>query len=410
MVTTGQRRGFRLPPMTIPALSFAGVSLQADGCERFHEHGGGFARCQPVGVREYLAEASCAGLSVHQSEHVAGDAVHFQALFAVARELGFDVGDHGFYDVGLCRRRCVVAVKAPVEFRHAPGIMVGGASDHDAIDLFEVPRDFVGRFHPAVYQDFQFGKVFFEPVNDVIAQRRDVAVFFRGKSLEDGVSGVDDEGTAPRFGDFADEVADKVVGMDVIDADAVFDGHVDGDGVAHGGDAARHQRRFFHEACAERAFLHAFGRATAIEVDFVISPFFAEFRALGEIVGFAPAQLQGDGMFFVAEIEMPRDVAVKQRAGRDHFGVKPGMAADEPVEIAAMPVCPVQHRGDGEGSGLIFHQIYRNYYNKKFNSLTCCTNKLDSFPPIPAFLIVPLINLEIIRQLFPDSNSRKHTL
>ena len=45
-------------------------------------------------------------------------------------------------------------------------------------------------------------------------------------------------------------------------------------------------------------------------------------------------------------LQMPGDIAVQQRTGRDHFRIEPGMAADQAMEITAMPVCPVEHWSD----------------------------------------------------------------
>jgi hypothetical protein len=42
---------------------------------------------------------------------------------------------------------------------------------------------------------------------------------------------------------------------------------------------------------------------------------------------------------------------MNDRAGRDHLGVKPGMARDLPMEHAAMAIRPVHHRSDGQSTG-----------------------------------------------------------
>ena len=147
-------------------------------------------------------------------------------------------------------------------------------------------------------------------------------------------------------GDFSDEIADKTVRRDIVDTDTVLDRHIDGYGIFHGFDTIRDECGLLHQAGTESAFLHPFGRTAAIQVDLVISPFLPQSGALRQIGRFASAQLQCDRMFFPAEVQMPGDIAVQQRTGRDHFRIKPGMAADQPVEVAAMPVCPVEHRGD----------------------------------------------------------------
>jgi hypothetical protein len=170
---------------------------------------------------------------------------------------------------------------------------------------------------------------------------------------------VDDERLAAGIGDRADEVAHEAVFFIVIDADAVLDGDVDRDSVAHRLDAVGHQLRLVHQAGAKRTLLHALGGAAAVQVDLVVAPLLAELGALGQITRVAAAQLQGDGMLDVVEAQMTLGVAIDQRAGVDHLGVEPGVAGDLPVEDAAVAVGPVHHRSnrqtarwrdDGSGS------------------------------------------------------------
>jgi hypothetical protein len=44
---------------------------------------------------------------------------------------------------------------------------------------------------------------------------------------------------------------------------------------------------------------------------------------------------------------MALHIAVNQRPGRHHFRVEHGVLAQQSVKIAAVPVCPVQHRRNG---------------------------------------------------------------
>jgi hypothetical protein len=68
-------------------------------------------------------------------------------------------------------------------------------------------------------------------------------------------------------------------------------------------------------------------------------------RKLGR---FAAAELKRERMLLDAEVEMARLVAMQQRTGRHHLGVKPGAAGQQAMEIAAVPVGPVHHRRDRE--------------------------------------------------------------
>jgi len=48
---------------------------------------------------------------------------------------------------------------------------------------------------------------------------------------------------------------------------------------------------------------------------------------------------------------MPLHAPMQQSARGHHLGVQPGVAAQQPVEEAAMAVGPVHHGGDGEAPG-----------------------------------------------------------
>ena len=134
----------------------------------------------------------------------------------------------------------------------------------------------------------------------------------------------------------------------VIEPDPVLDRHRHGNGVAHRLDAIGDDRRLRHQARAEAARLHALGRAAAIEIDLVVAPALAESRAGGELAGIAAAELQRERMLGRVEIEVVRDVAVRERPARDHLGVEARARRDEAQEEPAVPVGPVHHRRDAE--------------------------------------------------------------
>ena len=73
----------------------------------------------------------------------------------------------------------------------------------------------------------------------------------------------------------------------------------------HRGDAFGDQLRRAHQAGAERARLHAVGRAADIEVDLVIAEAFADPRRLGELGRIGAAELQRHRMLAGVEAEQP---------------------------------------------------------------------------------------------------------
>ncbi len=157
-----------------------------------------------------------------------------------------------------------------------------------------------------------------------------------------------DEHLAARLADGAHKVAHKVVAFRFVDADAVLHGDRHLHRVHHGFHAVGHELRLGHQAGAKRAALHALGWATAVQVDLVITPLLAQFGAVRQVGRLAAAQLQRHRVLLCIELQVARHVAVNQRAGGHHFGVQQGVFTQQAVEIAAMPVRPVHHRGDGQ--------------------------------------------------------------
>ena len=105
-----------------------------------------------------------------------------------------DVGNHGVFDIGARERFGIGAVVARIERGHEVRMVIRLAADHHAVDLREMRVDLLQRLHAAVEQDFQVREVALELVDDLVAQRRDLAVLLRAQSLEDGIARVDDEG------------------------------------------------------------------------------------------------------------------------------------------------------------------------------------------------------------------------
>ena len=192
------------------------------------------------------------------------------------------------------------------------------------------------------------GKSRDEPVHDLVAQRRDLAVLLRGQTLQHGVARMHDEHVATGRGDRADEVAHETVVLDRVEADAVLDGDRNRHRVAHRLHAVGDQRGLRHQARAEAAGLHALGGTAAVEVDLVVAPTLAELRRVCELARIAAAELQCHRVLGGVEVEVARHVAVRERRRGHHFGVEPCATRDQAQEVPAVPVRPVHHRRDAE--------------------------------------------------------------
>ena len=215
--------------------------------------------------------------------------------------------------------------------------------------MLQVRGDFVIGFDAAVDDDFQRGKLAFQAVDIIVAQRRHVAVFLGREAFQPSIAGVDDEGCAIGFfRQCADKIGQRLIIGFAVKADSVLDGNgTVGCGFLHRVQAVGHQIRLLHQARAERAFLNARAGTAAVEVDFVVAVSGGFGGRFGQILRLAAAQLQRDGVFAVVFQQEAVGVAVNHRARVNHFGVKPGMAGDLACHMAIVPISPVQHGGYG---------------------------------------------------------------
>ena len=105
------------------------------------------------------------------------------------------------------------------------------------------------------------------------------------------------------------------------------------------------------ELQTEGAALHALAGAAAIEVDLVVTALLAHHGATRQIGRLAATELQGHQVLLFVKPQVLGRVAVDQRTGGQHLGVKQGVAREQPVEIAAMAIGPAHHGGDGQTPG-----------------------------------------------------------
>ena len=94
------------------------------------------------------------------------------------------------------RGRAGIAEETCVPLRHAPGVVVGLAADHHAVDMLQMLGDLLIAGDAAVEHDGQRREVGLQPVHHLVAQRRHLAVFLRAQALQPGVARVHDEDAA----------------------------------------------------------------------------------------------------------------------------------------------------------------------------------------------------------------------
>jgi len=292
------------------------------------------------GIRPDLTPAARAGLAVAKAEDVSR---RVRPRLA-GRNQPSHVVDHRVLDIVARHGRARRGEEALVPAGEVPRLVIGGAADHDAIDAAEVLLNVVGAADTAVGNECERREVLLERGDDVVPQRRQLAVLLRADAVQPGVPGMDDEHVAAALGNGANEIAHEGVAFDAVDADPVLDGDRDSNGVAHRTHAVGNERRLGHQAGAEGAALDALARAAAVEVDLRVAPALTEAGAGREIAGVAAAELQGHRLLDRIEIEMACDVAVQQRAGGHHLGVEARSRRQQTMEVPAVPVGPVHHR------------------------------------------------------------------
>ena len=79
----------------------------------------------------------------------------------------------------LNHRALWLAKNALIGLRQGIRLMVKPAPDHHAINVVQLFLNRCKVLHAAIQADVQIRKILLEPMNDVVAQRRNFAVFFR---------------------------------------------------------------------------------------------------------------------------------------------------------------------------------------------------------------------------------------
>ena len=149
--------------------------------------------------------------------------------------------------------------------------MIGGAADHDAIDIRKLCLDRVERVDAAVDGDGKVGKGPLQLMGQRIVERRDIAVLLGRQPLEPGFSRMDQQRVHARLDRGPRHGEQRFAWLLIVDADAAFDRHRQAGRLFHRGDASPDQFGLAHQAGPEGAVLHPVGRAADIEIDFEIA-------------------------------------------------------------------------------------------------------------------------------------------
>ena len=275
---------------------------------------------------------------------MAADMVQGRTLRQPLVDVGQQFLDHLF--AALHRPR--IAEQALVRRRQQIRVVVGRTAQHHPVEVLQVALGVVEIVDAAVEHDGQPGELLLEANHFLVAQRWNLTILFGTQPLQPRLARVHDEHRAADVGDGADEIPHMRVAVEVVDADAMFHRHRQRAGILHRLDAVGHQPRLGHQAGAESTAANPVGGAAAVQVDLIEAPLFSQPGTGRQCLRVAAAQLQRQRVFGPVVAQQPRRVAVQQRAGGDHLGVEPGALAQQPPEIAAGAIRPVQHGGDAE--------------------------------------------------------------
>ena len=221
------------------------------------------------------------------------------------RRQPFGIGQQGVDRLLAHRHRVLRPEQAAVRIGQKPGVGIGGAAQHDAIDrsLRQQGIHSIQIGNAAIQHDAEVRPGRLQCERQLVAQRRHFTVLFRAEALEPGLARMDDEdGNAGERMDDLDETHEGVVVL-VVDPDAALDRYRDRNCLAHRAEAVADKLRLRHQAGSESAFLHTVARAATVQVDLVIAKALADARCLGKHVRVAPPELQRDGVLDRIEAE-----------------------------------------------------------------------------------------------------------
>src|SRR5262245_42630070 len=168
-----------------------------------------------------------------------------------------------------------------------------------------------------------------------------------------------------RFG----EVKQGLVRILIIYSYAALNGNRNLDGSLHCGNAIADQCRFRHQAGAETTFLHPVGRASNIEIDFVVAKILDNPRRLRQRTRVTSAELKRHRMLKRVKRKQPTTIAMQHCAGCKHFSVDQGPARQQPMEKPAMPVGPFHHRSDTKAPLQVFSRFF--LFLRHFATFVC---------------------------------------
>ena len=208
------------------------------------------------------------------------------------------------------------------------------------------------RAHAAVHDERERREIRAQLPHDVVLQRRNLAILFRAQAIQHRLARVHDEhrSSPPLRPTSTKRTRNSYASVAVCGIGSMPMRHFTVTGTCTAAriapthsatsDGSRHQAR------AEPAALHAIARAAAIQIDLVVAELLTDARRARQLLRIAAAELQRHRMLGRMEFEQARSIAADDRGRGDHFRVEQCARAQQPQEIAAMPVRVIHHWSD----------------------------------------------------------------
>ena len=98
-------------------------------------------------------------------------------------ELALHIGHHGLEHVFHGRKGRRLYKNLGVDGQQPPRLLIGRASQHDAIDMSEMVLCFRNAGDAAIDDDGHVGQRPLQPIDPVVVERRDVAIFSRRQPI-----------------------------------------------------------------------------------------------------------------------------------------------------------------------------------------------------------------------------------
>jgi hypothetical protein len=134
-----------------------------------------------------------------------------------------------------------------------------------------------------------------EPINTIIVERRDIAVFLRRQSIQPRLTRMNHQCVRACSNHRAAQRIKRHFRILIVDTDAALYRDRNFDGLLHRRNAFSHELRLRHQARAEPAVLHAIRRTADIEIDLIVAETFSDTCALGEIARVRATELKRNG-------------------------------------------------------------------------------------------------------------------